>query len=654
MEFFTGMLAIAAISIFLVYFFNINPAAAPLGAMAASVLVIVLFGVADLLSLGFGAFYLMAAGGLAAVLLIKRPSPGELCRRMLQPGFVFFLLASVAFFLLLQHINPGFRYWDEYSFWGTAAKTMHMERQLHTLVDTSMTRSAYLPGLPTVGVLFQYFTPEFSEWKVYLGYDLLMMAAMSALFGANRWRNIGANLAAAAFSLLALYGFYHGSEGFIFYANAYADFPLGVMFGGALLCWFLPENKGRGEFISAALALVMLTGTKDMGFALGLVAAGIITVDIWLSGRWPFMVSAKGRGAKAARALLVPAVLMGVVVLVYQGWLLHFTAVTGVASGEIGYEYSVFQMIKGQDPYFNEMLRQMFEALPVRQIICFGPMTTMIVVLTLVPVVSGLVTRKLKKALRGAALGLLLCAGFFAFYLFYTYLYAAVFSHSYSLTSYGRYMSSYAVGWLMAAAGAALGELGNCGVRHLERAFGTAAIAAYIASIFYFTPVHPDQYLLTSSKIWGRTQKMELAQVIEEDYQRFGQNLTVEDRIYFICQDSDGGEWFMFNYEFLPAYTVSTFGGGNLVGELGGEDASIYDVVATPESFCAYLIEQQVDYLYVIKSNEFLQAEFGPLFTDYLTSFYDGGTHLYSVSPGEGGLLTFSPISRLDQLPQQG
>lgn len=643
MEFFICLLALLFISLALVWKLDINSAAAPAVSIAGAVLLVDIFGMFGALTAGFVVFYLLAVAALLWVALSK-PCLKELLKKFFGPGMVFFIAAAVFFFFMLRHIGPDFRYWDEYSFWGIAAKTMWMERSLHTMVDTSMTLSAYLPGLPTTGVLFQYFTPFFREWKVYLGYDVMMMACMSMLFAANRWKNVLSNILCAAFGLLGLYGFFHGFAGFYIYTNAYSDMSLGVVFGGVLLCWFASDRKGPQEYFTTVLMLMFLTDVKDMGLAMGLVAAGIVSMDIWLRGEYPFMKKAE-KAMKVLRFLLVPLLLMGAIVLVYRGWLAHFAAVTNIAETVRPYEYSAVEVFTGKDPYFTVILGTMIDFLDELQIICFGRMDTMLFVLTAVPLVgalAALAAKQPRKALRSAVAGVLLFCGFAAYFVFHAYIYTTVFPHNYSLTSFDRYISSYVVGWLMAVMGIALSDLNALGAKSLQKAFGCAALAAYIASIFYFTPVHPDQYLLTSSKLWGYMQKWDLAAAYEQDYLQYGDLLTSDDRVYFLCQGSDGGEWFVFNYEFLPAYTVPSFGTGNFVGEIGDEPGR-YDVVANKENVREYFLQQGVDYFYIMRSDDYFREEFGELFTDRLEAFYDGSTHLYKVYD-DGEKMTFVPI----------
>ena len=124
MEFFTALLALIGVCFFLVMFFDFNAASAPLVSMGGLMLLITVFGIMDLLPVGYAMLYVLGAAGTAAVLIWKKPSFKDIAERFLRPGLVFFILAALAFYFILMDQDPDFRYWDEYSFWGIAAKTM--------------------------------------------------------------------------------------------------------------------------------------------------------------------------------------------------------------------------------------------------------------------------------------------------------------------------------------------------------------------------------------------------------------------------------------------------------------------------------------------------------------------------------------------------
>lgn len=125
--------------------------------------------------------------------------------------------------------------------------------------------------------------------------------------------------------------------------------------------------------------------------------------------------------------------------------------------------------------------------------------------------------------------------------------------------------------------------------------------------------------------------------------------MTAEDRIFLVCQNSDGGEWMIFNYDFLPAYTLQLYGLGNIIAP-GSEHTSRYDTEATREDIERYIIDQEADYVFVLKSDEYFLNECGPLFDDFLAYYYDGSSNFYKVNYNEDGSVYMTAIHTPEQI----
>ena len=64
------------------------------------------------------------------------------------------------------------------------------------------------------------------------------------------------------------------------YMNAYSDIPMGLLFGAGLVLYFAPRKKTPVLMTGAVLAVTASCLSKDMGFALCLIAAAIICFDL--------------------------------------------------------------------------------------------------------------------------------------------------------------------------------------------------------------------------------------------------------------------------------------------------------------------------------------------------------------------------------------
>jgi len=676
MDFVLAMLAIVSCSLFLTTRCRVHSSAAPFFSVITITLFLCLAGMTGFV---YWAVWLVYAGALLLpvyVFAVRKTKLKEALKALLTPGMVFFLLTSAALCLILYDRNPYFLIWDEFSFWGSAAKSVFLNRQIYTIARGSMQNYSYPPALPLFSWFIQFFGSEFAEWKVYLAYDVLLMSVMSLLFARVRWRNVIAWLVLTAFGALSLYQFWHSFEGTYLYMTSYSDLELGALFGGVLLSWFALEEHPRARFVLAMIGVTALPMVKDVGFALGLVASGIFLVDSLIarfrgrkqeaseSGTREFSVKdapapKTHREKKPSRAAaFLPLLFFAGVIASYAVWAIHFQSTTELSRLMDPYEYSALDMLRGLDPDFNTFLSLMLEAMKTRQLVMFGPLPDMMAVFTAVPIAVGILTWRKRQFLRMTVCSLLMLGGFLAYYLFMTYVYTAVFSreaYGYSLVSYARYMSSYTAGWMLAVCGICLFAVGAPKWKRGSLIPGVAVALVCVLSVFYFAPpgLNPDQYLLTSPKLaYNDDAYLGIRQTFWNVRENFSQDdFTASDRFYFVCQDSDGGEWYYFNYDFMPSYTVKTYKGGNLVPPDKPEaEMGMYDVRATPQDWIAYLREEQVGYVYVYKVNEYFSTEFRALFTDSLAGYFDRSTFIYMVADGGGDDFRLVPVSGTAQL----
>ncbi len=663
MDFFIALFVIAAISLFFVVRFRLNAAVAPFFTVAAITLWMCLLGMLNLLDVAVWTVIAFAILSLIYLFIIKKERLSDVIKVFFTPGMVFFLFSSILFFVLLSIRHPYFVEWDEFSFWGVSAKLIFGRHQLYTFIPSSFVFS-YPPVLPVWSFFVQFFGQRFVEWKVFLAYDVLIMSVMSLLFARVKWKHYVTCIVLTVFGLTSLYLFWWSFDNILLYCTSYSDWIIGVVFGGVLLAHFSSEDNNLMRWVVTLVGVMLLPLMKDIGMALGLVVAGIVLIDIVLSGNYPTETLFR-RKSKWLRALL-PLALFAAVLLTYSLWNAHFQAQVDLSRAPRVYEYSMLEIMTGKDLYFNEILKRMWNALSVNQIVSFGPMRDMILVFTLIPVIAGILTFDKKRFFRLASFSVLMLGGFALYYLFHAYSYAAIFAHTtdYELQSYARYMSTYCVGWLVAVAGVCFFEIAQpkllahlCSKdgAHAKRyqkvisdlVVATTIAALLVASVFIYNPAHPDQYVFTSSKI--DRNKFEMEGVRASFYtvhKSFRGYLTPEDRVYFIAQGSNGGEWFRFNYEFIEdAHTVQTLGRGNFVDpSIPEKEREYYDEPVDPDTFIAFLRENQIDLLYVYLMDDYFYTEFGPLFSDQLAGAMDKTIFFYLVVDNGGSDIQFVPV----------
>ena len=118
-EIFITFLALLALCGFVAYFTSLPAGAAPLLVLCATMVWYSIFGCFDLLFVG-GLLWFAAALAAAVLLFLRRGSLR--LSTLLDPGFVFFLVAGFLVLVLFAVRQPLFMEWDEFSFWGIATK----------------------------------------------------------------------------------------------------------------------------------------------------------------------------------------------------------------------------------------------------------------------------------------------------------------------------------------------------------------------------------------------------------------------------------------------------------------------------------------------------------------------------------------------------
>ena len=623
---------------------KLNAAAAPLVSICAIQLVLILFGICGLLPVGMIMVYAAAVFCGWLVYWKDRANIKQTLLAVLQPATVFFLGITVFFWFLMQSKNAGFRVWDEFSFWGSAAKAVFENNKLYTMFRNSMANTSYPPGLALSSYFLQFLGGSFSEWKCYAAYNMLAMACVTPLFSRVKWKNPAGILLAGGLGYFGIYEFFHTFIGLRPYANTYSDWMVGLLFGGALAVWYC-GGKGPQRYIAALLPLMMLPLTRDIGLALGLVAAGIMTIDLLISGDGP--LRRKDGSRSWLLDILAGIALMTSVAVSYAAWSMHFSAMNDIPRVSIPYEYSALEIFTGKDPYFNTILQKMWAALFTEQLVNFGTVWEMIIVFTAIALGFALLARGWKNKLRFASFAVLNIFGFALYYIFHAYLYTAIFYHTenYELVCFARYVGSYAIGWYFALLAMAASDAGEpmWAEKLPEKLQGIwkqlpalVLLAAALFSVFHYLPAPKEHTFIHSDNVPVASDGVK--ELAETTYRRFRSVFKSNPNIYIVAQDSNGGEWFICNYVFMPGYTVPTLGGGDFVSQEMWDNQEFYangefnySAVVDRGIFQDYLRENDVDLIYILGMDQYFIEEFSPMFADRLEERFDGSVYLYAV-----------------------
>ena len=245
------------------------------------VLVLFLFGAAGILSAGVYVLLLAALCFWAYGLWhLVRGGGKQLIKSMITPGFAVFCMLFAL--LVLGDYGMLSTGWDDFSHWQLCVRKMMVLEDFAANPASGIYYQSYPPAM----ALFQYFCQklrylldggaEFSEWRLFLAYQVLMLAPAMPFFR-------GLSLPKAALAGLCLFVLpmlFIGET----YILLYIDSFVGMLAG----CGFLAVlSKDRGGLHTAYVAMLcaVLTLSKDVGLYFACFIAVIFFISRLLTRR---------------------------------------------------------------------------------------------------------------------------------------------------------------------------------------------------------------------------------------------------------------------------------------------------------------------------------------------------------------------------------
>lgn len=656
--------ALMALCLFLCAKTGLPSGAAPLFVLCGTMVWYSVWGSVHLL-VPAGALWFFAALAAAVWLWLRRKTLS--LRALLTPALLYFVLASLAVFVLFAVRRPVFSEWDEFSFWGIAAKVVKTENQLYTFHPGEMRATTFVPGLIMLDYAFQFLGAAFVPWKVYAAYDVLYFAVFAAAFsmlGRRHW-----HIAAPAAAVLTLTPFlmtvyYRDIYVRTIYINAYADIPMGLLFGAGLVLYFAPRKKTPAVLLGALLAVTATCLVKDMGFALCLIAAAILCFDLLFVEKEdvPFF-RLKGLWGK----LCWCASLVAAPVAAFLGWAAHMSVVLGSNRFDIGgvQNMGMVQMVAtglgeligiGRTQKFTDIMGLMWRALYTTKITMFsvgGDQSrigsvlngsgAIVIALNLAILLAAFLLGNRRMRIRTAWVALWSTLGFAAFYIFtgFTYIYVFPESFGYALGDYNRYIYPYYIGWFVLAVSMLCASLKDARPGGLGGLFLLALCGGCLwrADAFLQPQLsvldYPDTFYLERQEQQARA----------EDAKRY---LSPDDRVFLVSMAPFGLEWFQYYYEFYPDACVDySFGCGP---EFSPETVRRADAMPkffteeqveyfstrpfTGEVWCEYLRASGCTAVFMDLWDSAFAESYGYLFTDGLQS----GAQLYRIVEDGAGM----------------
>ena len=148
--------------------------------------------------------------------------------------------------------QPMFTQWDEFTAWGLAPKMVAERAALYVADPINLTASFTYPATSLVSYLFQRVPGRFYEWQCLAGLDILFLACIAPAAAMPRKNWAGAVLVfAAGFLLPFFFSVVPAGTPSTIYANAMADTPLALLFGGTLCLYAAAGGRKTGFFACA-------------------------------------------------------------------------------------------------------------------------------------------------------------------------------------------------------------------------------------------------------------------------------------------------------------------------------------------------------------------------------------------------------------------
>lgn len=610
---------------------GLSPALLPLPVLSGAVVVLYLCGIAGILRAGAVLVLLALAAVWVLGLVRLRPAgvrkawQNALC----TPGFTLFLGGAAFIWVLFCVQEPMLTQWDEFTAWGLAPK-MVVERGAFYVADPVNLKASFTyPATSLLAFLFQPFG-RWAEWACLAAIDTLALACLAAVAALPRpkWAE-GILVFAAGFLLPYFFSATPAGSYAVQYVNAMADLPLAMLFGGTL-CLYFAVGRHKHAYWLVTLPLAVLTLTKDICFAYGLIAAFLIGLDLLLAADAPIKKA-------FPKALLQAGALAVVVLAAFLSWGRYTAAVTPTADtaasvGSEGLSYGavlvggVKQLLGiGRTEKFAQIMAAMSSAFFTRRICLLGGGAMAVAAITMIAAAAWLAAEKgpARRRVLAAHLGFAFC--FAALYLFHLILYCYNFSdlEGLMLKDYDRYLAPYYQAWMLSM----LCLLANGARQRLGRlALGGAA--AVILAVFCWRGIPAAGFWTGADSLYT------LRADVQSRANTMNTVLDWPDRVLVISQGDDATRWYYYRYE-LTAQVVNGFGG--FYGRLGetkdrwdsdfmnlveSENWTLYDykAVCVPDTLVAYMAEKDCDYILIDRADDYLQREFSPLFEGGLTN----------------------------------
>jgi hypothetical protein len=497
-----------------------------------------------------------------------------------------------------------FKEWDEFSFWGTSVKSLFLFDQVSPYAEVPGSFPEYLPGLPMLPYLAVKANGFWRESLVYWSYQVFILSILAALISRISWEKWKTLSLAVSIILLASTMYYNTFQ------SVYADPIMGILFGYSIV---LATSKlfiaNYFNFFVYVLFITYMALIKDIGIYFALVSVIILffrTLMYDFSGETKSWFSLL-RATIFASVALLPAVLY------------KFAWGKVLEVNKIVSDRSLFEILpnffKGfgsnsVEPYWSEVTSNFIN----RTI--NGPLTTTnwaqfssihwIIIFSFLLLILSRKNRKQDRHSGSAVPALILIIGFFGYLYTLHFLYLNIFTkgEALGLVSFDRYVATYFAGLAIYVSYKVFENLSESGsTLKMESVSVLWIIMLLLQSnpsnlISYFVAPNYESDIMRNG-------------FAAESWKISEMNFSAKDRVWIITQHSVGFEFFLMQYEILPAKV------GKIPFSIGtpSSEGDIWtDASYTAQKWDKAL--EDFDYVFLQKVTDSFIDDFGQLFQD--------------------------------------
>ncbi len=511
--------------------------------VATGIFVMFVMGLTGHLEQGIFLLYILAVISMVVAVLLYNFQNRNI-RDLFSNGFIFFGIVLIG--ILINCNGLRLARWDEFTHWGLAAKDMFYSNDFAKHAGSTVMLKSYPPVSTLIEYFFCYTNKLYSDHMVYVGFQILSISLLSVGFSViKEKRQIIPT--AMVLMILPLIFFYDVSN------SIYSDPLLAFAVAYILICYYSAE-KSTFNFLRIGAGLFVLTLTKDTGVVLAglltLVMLGDVLYQQWIEKKinWKQIIISLLEIAWTCILFFTWQIYLKIPVELSTHSGTSLKKVSGAIDNSNISVNGIMGLLRGDDGgYRYQAIKNFIIKIFSDEIFHFDMLSFSFIDLAIIIVLAAIAlgikknreeekTKFFSFAILTFIAGLLYCA-----FLLMTYLFAFSMGEALLVSSFERYSGSWICGILIA--------LCILLIEYTERKTKYNNITLIVLSSFLLIVMPIENLLmlnmdteLTDDMVYGMD---DLAQIVKSGARE-------NDKIFFICNSSDGYTRYQFRNAVVP------------------------------------------------------------------------------------------------------